>query len=71
VGNRCTNEKIGMGYATAQEGIRNCFVFGSKKESDYPLQNSICRLETGLMSAKKASGSGTYEVDYLRWEYPN
>ena len=71
VQNRCTNEQIGMGYSISEDGIRDCFAFGSKTESDYPLQNSICRLETGLMSAKKASGSGTHEIDYLRWRYPN
>ncbi len=68
VQSQCTNEQIRMGYIREESGVKQCFVWGSRNKQDYPLQNSICQLETGLANA---SGSGTHGVGYVRWLYPN
>ena len=65
----CTNEQINMGYGAAEDGSRTCFVFGSLKETDYPIQNLVCQGETGLM---QPNGKGYFdEVVYIRWKYFN
>ncbi len=64
----CSNEQIGMGYSNRQDGFRDCMVWGSANPNDYPLQASICQLETGL---KERTSNGTHDVDYVRWQYPN
>ena len=69
----CIDNKIGMGYTVVleypQTPKKNCYVYGSKKVEDFPLQNQICQSETGL--AKRTGASTTFwsDTDYLRWQY--
>ena len=63
----CANTEIGMGYQIDEAGSKQCLVFGSKKVTDHPMQNEICKMETGRT---KVSGRGLFdEVAYVRWMY--
>ena len=65
----CDNSKISMRYqVNVVSGIRACWVLGSKKVEDYPLQNEVCKNETGL--AKKSGAATALDVTvYVRWSY--
>jgi len=63
---QCTNIKIGMGYMRDLGGGTDCYVYGSKYISDYPIQNAICKNETGL---SKQSSSAGGDNPYTRWRY--
>ena len=64
----CLNEQTHMVYfITKNTGKRYCFIFGSKKEEDFPLQNEICKSETGQTSKKYASNFGPNL--YVRYDY--
>ncbi len=65
----CTNEQVGMGYLQGENGKRHCLVFGSLDAEDYPIQNSICKSETGL--AEKTTSSTFDGVEYVQWTYPD
>ena len=64
----CVNTQIGMGYLVGGRGkSADCYVYGSDKKTDYPMQNEICKNETGL---EKESGKSAAEK-YTRWRYTN
>ncbi len=64
----CLNEKTHMVYfITKNTGKRYCFIFGSKKEEDFPLQNEICKSETGRSTKNYASNFGPNL--YVRYDY--
>ncbi len=65
---QCINTKIGMGYSVNGRGKSvDCYVYGSDSIADYPLQNDVCKNETGLT---QKSGNSSAE-QYVRWRYPN
>ena len=65
---QCRDENTNMGYSHLS-GSRQCYVYGSTNVSDYPIQNSVCQVETGLA---KRSGTGNHGgIPYTRWKYPN
>ena len=67
----CLNNITHMAYLIQKnkQVQKHCFVFGSLEEKDYPIQNSICKSETG---ASNISGSGTFGPNlYIRWKYQN
>ena len=64
---QCRNDKINMGYQIELNKSRHCFVYGSNKVSDYPIQNDVCKNETGL---SKNTSTGTHGgIKYVRWAY--
>ena len=64
----CLNKQTHMVYfITKETGKRYCFIFGSKKEEDFPLQNEICKQETGRTSKNYASNFGPNL--YVRYDY--
>ncbi len=65
----CRDEKVNMGYMIVNGKSRTCFVHGSYAIEDFPIQNSVCSIETGLSTP---SGGGTFDdIPYRRWEYSN
>ena len=63
----CLNSKTHMVYFTNVITKKYyCYVFGSKKEEDFPLQNEICKQETGT-SKNYASNFGPNL--YVRYDY--
>ncbi len=63
---QCVNTQIGMGYLVGGRGTSaDCYVYGSANEADHPIQNDICKSETGL---SKRSGTSS-EEKYVRWRY--
>ncbi len=62
----CVNTQIGMGYLIGGNGkSADCYVYGSENVADYPIQNGICKNETGLA---QRSGESSAEK-YVRWRY--
>ena len=65
----CLNDITHMAYSINNDTRqRDCFVFGSKKVADYPIQNDICKSETGATSG---AGSSWGPNLYVRWRYQN
>ena len=64
----CYNDMLHMRYQISLTSMaRSCWVMGSGEEKDYPLQNEICKAETGLAVR---SGRGTlFDEPYVRWSY--
>ena len=64
----CLNKQTNMVYFINKDtGKRFCFIFGSKKEEDFPLQNEICKSETGQTTKNYASNFGPNL--YVRYDY--
>ncbi len=65
----CQNTDINLAYRLSMnpnKQVRDCYVYGSAKEEDFPIQNKVCQNETGL-SAASSHASAT--PDYVRWRY--
>ena len=75
--NSCHNRKIQLLYQISLPSkARNCYVLrtASQGRTDVPLQDSVCKSETGLESE---NARGTWKnislgefTTYHRWEYP-
>ncbi len=66
----CVNNDIQMGYHGVLEGNslrRNCVSYGSIDPADYPLQNAICKAETGRTTKSAAATTDSYS--YVRYAY--
>ena len=65
----CHNTNISMAYVTVLEEAEtprtSCYVYGSLDPEDFPLQNQICKEETGL---QKKTGQNATSL-YLRYQY--
>lgn len=67
----CVNNSINMAYSVAllpTKISRNCYVYGSTNPSSFPLQNQICKNETGASNMNRAS-INIDSIPYVRWEY--
>ena len=66
----CYNNDIKMMYSKSLQNspqpFTQCMVWGSKKVEDYPIQNSICRNETGRSTYNACATSDT---DFCRYVY--
>ena len=65
----CANTKIGMGYMIGEDSRKHCFVYGSREVTDHPMQNEICKTETGITATSYISSFD--DVEYVRWTYPH
>ncbi len=68
----CLNTDIHMAYYAVLEGEelrRNCVAVGSITENDYPVQNAICKNETGLTRHTAGNSANTVLGAYLRYKY--
>ena len=64
----CANNTIGMGYylvVLPSQIRRNCYVLGSSNPADFPVQNQICKGETGLSQYTSANST----QKYVRYQY--
>ena len=63
----CADTQVDMGYMIMEKNRIDCVVYGATKETAHPLQNAVCKRDTGL---SKSSGNGYYgERAYVRWRY--
>ena len=67
----CRNMDISMAYITVLEEGKtprtSCYVYGSTNPEDYPMQNQICKEETGLQT--RTSYNNKENNTYLRYQY--